>query len=128
MLEKQLFEVATAQRLSLPFGMVDDEGIHIDKQVLALILLHQSYGRNQQLLFDRAAKLAPNDTFILELKAKLLSDDGEEAKAVEMYRKALKAKASEARIKYLKKELIEAEKKAEYRKVIGPRTDRKGGG
>ena len=127
-LERQLFEVAIAQRSSLPFGMVDDEGIHIDKQVLALILVHRSYGRNQEILFERAAKLAPSDSFILEMRAKLLSDDGEEAKAVEMYKKALKAKASEARIKYLKKELIEAEKKAEWRKVIGPRTDRKGGG
>ncbi|MCC7435812.1 MAG: hypothetical protein IT363_14090 [Methanoregulaceae archaeon] len=127
-LEKQLVEVALARRSSLPFGMVDDKGIHVDKQVLALILVHQSYGRNGKLLFDRAAKLAPNDTFILELKAKRLIADGEEAQAVEMYKKALKAKASEARIKYLKKELAEAEKMAEWRKRVGPRTDKKDGG
>jgi hypothetical protein len=128
-LDSEVLKEAWAKRESLPFGMVDEDGVHVDKQVLTLLLLRDSFGgSHRKLLFDRAAKLAPNDSFILEMKAKLLLDDGEEAKAVEMYKKALKAKASEARIKYLKKELVEAEKLAEYRKVIGPRTDRKGGG
>ncbi len=127
-LEKLILETANAQRSSLPFGIVDDDGIHLDKQVLALLLVHQRYGRNGKLLFERAAKLAPNDTFILELKAKHLIDDGEEAQAVEMYKKAIKAKASEERVKHLKKALAETEKLAEWRKVIGPRTDKKDGG
>lgn len=128
-LEAEVLKEAWAKRESLPFGMVDEDGVHVDKQVLTLLLLRDSFGgSHRKLLFDRAAKLAPNDSFILEMKAKLLLDDGEEAKAVEMYKKALKSKASKARIKYLKKELVEAEKMAEYRKVIGPRTDRKGGG
>lgn len=127
-LEQTLLQVAQAQRKTLPFEMVDDDGINVDRQVLALLLVHTRYGRNGKLLFDRAAKLAPNDTFILELKAKRLIADGEEAQAVEMYKKALKAKASEARIKYLKKELAEAEKMAEWRKRVGPRTDKKDGG
>jgi hypothetical protein len=129
-LEGEVLKQALNRRESLPFGMVDEEGgIHVERQVLTLLLLRDAFGgSHRKLLFDRAAKLAPNDTFILELKAKRLIADGEEAQAVEMYKKALKAKASEARIKYLKKELAEAEKMAEWRKRVGPRTDKKDGG
>lgn len=128
-LEAEVLKEAWSKRESLPFGMISKEGIHADKQVLTLLLLQDSFGgSHRKLLFDRAAKLAPNDTFILELKAKRLIADGEEAQAVEMYKKALKAKASETRIKYLKKELVEAEKMAEWRKRVGPRTDKKDGG
>lgn len=128
-LEAEILKEAWAKREGLPFGMVTEEGVHVDKQVLTLLLLRDSFGgSHRKLLFERAAKLAPNDTFILELKAKHLIDDGEEAQAVEMYKKAIKAKASEERVKHLRKALAEAEKLAEWRKRVGPRTDKKGGG
>lgn len=128
-MEAEVLKQAWEQRASLPFGMIDEEGVHVDKQVLTLILLMEVVFREHyQLLFERAEKLAPNDTFILELKAKRLIIDAEEAQAVEMYKKALKAKASKERIKHLKTALAEAEKLAEWRKVIGPRKDKKAGG
>lgn len=127
-LEAALMKEAWARRESLPFGMVTEEGVHVDKEVLALLLLLDNFPSHRKLLFERAAKLAPNDTFILELKAKRLIGEGEEAQAVAMYKKAVKAKASEERIKHLKKALAETEKLAEWRKRVGPRTDKKGGG
>ncbi len=128
LLEAEVLTKAWEQRASLPFGMIDEDGVHVDKQVLALLLLRDSFSSHRKLLFDRAAKLAPNDTFILELQAKWLVSEGEEAQAVAMYKKALKAKASDARIKHLKKALAEAEKLVEWRKIVGPRTDKKSGG
>lgn len=124
-LEAALMKEAWAKRESLPFGMVDEEGVHVDKQVLTLLLLQDSFGSHRKLLLERAANLAPNDTFILELKAKRLMDEGSAGGPVNlldqglaMYKKALKAKASEERIKYLKKEMAEAEKKVEWLKRV----------
>lgn len=125
-LESMVMKEAWAKRETLPFGMVTEEGIHADKQVLTLLLLQDSFGgSHRKLLFERAANLAPNDTFILELKAKRLMDEGAAGGPVELldqalatYKKALKAKASKERIKHLKKEMAEAEKKVEWLKRV----------
>jgi hypothetical protein len=124
-LEASVLKKAWERRAGLPFGMVDERGVHADKEILVLVLIMHQNREHWDLLMTRAERLAPNDTFILELKAKRLMDEGSAGGPVSlldqglaMYKKALKAKASEERIKYLKKELVEAEKKTEWLKRV----------
>lgn len=124
-LEASVLKTAWERRADLPFGMVDERGVHAQKEILVLVLIMHQNREHWDHLMARAERLAPNDTFILELKAKRLMDKGSTGgpldpldQGLAMYKKALNARASETRISYLKKELAEAEKKAEWIKRV----------
>ncbi len=127
-LEQAVLKVAEENAASLPFEMVTEDGIHTKPEILVLTLLMRNYERNARFLLDRIVKLAPNDTFVLELQANDYTRQQKHAKAVEFLKKSIKAKPSKERKKKLQGLLVEAEKKAAYQKVIGEVQDKKGGG
>lgn len=120
---------AEEQMATLPYGIVTDGIINVQPEVLALLLLLPGYGANRSRLFDRIIKLEPHSSFVLELQAQDCMRQQKGAKAVEFYKKALNARATKERREHLKKLLAEAEKFADYQKIIGePKRPATGGG
>ena len=105
-------EDALSRKSNLPFEIIDIDGeFQTDGKVIALALLADGFGTHRPIIIDKMVKLAPKDTFVLEMQAENQRRHGKVKEQIATLRRSAAA-ASKTRKKHLEGVIKQAEAEA----------------